>query len=57
MNRGTWPAAVLGVAKELDSTEGLNSNNHKDLHQALAGRPQDAWLPLMDSGLFTHHCT
>ena len=27
MDRGAWRAAVRGVAKESDMTEGLNSNN------------------------------
>ena len=29
MGRGAWWAAVHGVAKELDMTEQLNSNNNR----------------------------
>ena len=55
MDRGTWPAAVRGVTKESDSTEGLNSNDNKRLlcTRLLLGAPR---IPgsLLWTQLFLH---
>ena len=55
MDRGTWPAAALGVEKESDSTEGLNSNNHKHLlcTRLLLGAPRTPGS-LLWTQLFLH---